>query len=87
MVIIIIIIFVLFLLFCLQFTSNYYKYFFDKADETTAGKILTFLKTVEDVLSQYGGPFIFGKDITAIDLMIWPWFERARAFADKVKGQ
>ena len=73
--------------FCsLQFTPNFYKFYFSKADETSVATILKYMKSLEAVISQYGGPFILGKEISTVDLMIWPWFERIRVMADVVPG-
>lgn len=36
------------------------------------------LKLVESAVEESGGPFLTGKDYGAVDLLIWPFFERFR---------
>jgi glutathione S-transferase len=64
------------------FMPNYYKYYFNQVDENTSQNILKYLKSVEEVIGQYGGPFIMGDTASAIDFLIWPWFERLPAVYD-----
>ncbi len=70
----------------LQFTPNFYKFYWNKTDETSVATLLKYTKSVEAVITQYGGPFILGKKISTVDLMIWPWFERFRIMVDIVPG-
>ena len=59
-----------------QFLPNFYKYYRNTQDEDTPKQLLKFIKAVEELIGQNGGPFIMGKDPSAIDFLIWPWFER-----------
>lgn len=65
-----------------QFTSNYYKYYFRKNDDETSITILKFIKSLEKEITDNGGLFVSGPEVSAIDLLIWPWFERLDAFVD-----
>ena len=38
-----------------------------------------FLQEMEDRLKQPNHPFLFGQEVTAADLLTWPWFERLEA--------
>ncbi|XP_003382979.1 PREDICTED: glutathione S-transferase omega-1-like [Amphimedon queenslandica] len=62
-----------------RFTPNYYKYYRNAQDENTPKLLQKYFKSVEELIAQNGGPFIFGKNVSAIDLLIWPWFERLPA--------
>ena len=38
--------------------------------------MVKFIRSVEKLIDEYGGPFIMVDKINAIDFLIWPWFER-----------
>ena len=44
------------------------------------------LKLVESAVEESGGPFLTGKDYRAIDLLLWPFFERFRPSAVMLPG-
>ena len=72
-----------------QFTSNFYKYFNNKddIDETTNAAITTFLKSLEKSIAEHGGSFVLGSEVSSVDLLIWPWFERLMVFKDIMPGK
>jgi glutathione S-transferase len=78
-----------------KFIPNYYKYYRDTADESTAKIIRDFLKRLNDLVKSRPGGFVAeGTSPGAVDYLIWPWVERLAAlkllsteFAEQTKEE
>jgi glutathione S-transferase len=62
-----------------KFLGNWYKNYRDQATEESNEVLSKFLHDFENRLQQDSRPFLFGQDLTAADLLVWPWFERLGA--------
>jgi glutathione S-transferase len=62
-----------------KFLGNWYKNYRGGATDETNAVLGTFLQEMEDRLKQPNHPFLFGQEVTAADLLTWPWFERLEA--------
>lgn len=64
--------------FASKFISNWYKFYRGQATEESKAVLVTYLGKLEGQLKD-GRPFFFGQEMTAGDLLVWPWFERLEA--------
>jgi glutathione S-transferase len=63
-----------------KFIPNFYKYYCQTADESTAAPVKEFLKRLNDLIKLHPGGFVAeGTSPGAVDYLIWPWFERLPA--------
>ena len=64
----------------LQFIGNWYKFYRGQATEESNAALSAHLDKLEGQLKEDGRPFFFGQEMTAADLLVWPWFERVEAY-------
>nr|QSX72308.1 glutathione S-transferase omega-like [Halisarca dujardinii] len=62
-----------------KFLPNWYKHYFSASTEESNTTLANFLTGFDDRLKQPNHPFLFGEEVTAGDLLVWPWFERLEA--------
>lgn len=63
----------------IQFLSSWYKFYRGLETEESKAALSAHLSKLEGQLKEPGHPFFFGQEMTAGDLLVWPWFERLEA--------